>query len=193
MKKIALFFTLTILSTSIFSQKLGIGLRYGIGLNTITTDPATPNTSTLMSPFNAAAVAEVGLLGLLNFQPELGICTMGASQGGTDIKITYMTVNVLPKIGFGFSKIGIFGLLGPSFNSKMSATTTTAGISSDIPNVASSNFSLIAGVGGSYKMGRGKIFVDARYNIGLMNASDGGGNFKLNQTAINIGYMFKIL
>lgn len=66
--------------------------------------------------------------------------------------------------------------------------------SQDIKNeIQSLDMSGIFGAGAAYKLTSGKIFLDARYNLGLANASKATGvDLKMSQIGINVGYIHNI-
>ena len=82
-------------------------------------------------------------------------------------------------------------MAGPSANLKLSANVSAAGQSREITDVTDFDFSTIVGAGAAYKFtGNDKVFVDVRYNLGLIKANTTGtNNITLNQLAFNLGYI----
>lgn len=201
MKKITLLLVVVLLTTNIFAQDMGIGLRYGIGLNSASVSTGTNPSTSSISAVNAALIFEKGFSSLFAIQPELQYMSKGfgqdASGGGTTITTTsnfsYLGLNILPKVRFGNEQIEAFVLAGPSVNMKMSATMSVLGVSADIPNVESLDLSAVLGGGVGYKMASGKIFLDVRYNMALTKVnSTGSQDVKLNQIGINVGYIHNL-
>jgi hypothetical protein len=144
----------------------------------------------LISAINAALLAEFGFHKNFAIQPELffqqnGFKNEVGSLSAT-AKMNYLGLNVLPKVKFGNDKIEGFAMLGAGLGMKMSASLEGVDFSE---NVQSMNMSLIFGGGAAYKLSSGKIFIDGRYNLGLSNAAKSGGEVKLNQIGINVGYI----
>jgi hypothetical protein len=84
-----------------------------------------------------------------------------------------------------------FGFLGLGIDMNLSASLSANGQSTDIANVSGMNLSGIVGGGAAYKLSSGKLFLDARYNMGLSNtySGSGSGSIKVNQIGINVGYL----
>lgn len=197
MKKITLVLSFIVFTSAMNSQKIGIGLRNGIGLNSASTDPSQSGMGSIMTPLNAALLAEIGIGKQFVVQPELGIASKGftvANPGGsTDAKLNYLCLNVLPKFRLNVATFEVFAFVGPSLNKKLSAKYTYLGATNDITDVSEFNISLILGLGGAYKIGPGKIFLDGRYNRGISNVNPNSGvQFKLHQIGINVGYIYTI-
>lgn len=201
MKKITLLLAVVLLTTNIFAQDMGIGLRYGIGMNSASLSTSTNPTKSGISAINAALIFEKGFNKLFAIQPELQYIskgydmdyTTGTTTTTASSKFNYIGLNILPKVRFGSEQIEAFVLAGPSVNVKMSASMTASGASADIPGVESLDLSAILGGGVGYKMASGKIFLDARYNMALTKAnSEGTESIKLNQIGINVGYIHNL-
>jgi hypothetical protein len=64
----------------------------------------------------------------------------------------------------------------------------------DMKDVSGMNLSGIIGGGAAYKLSSGKLFFDARYNMGLSNtySGSGSGSIKVNQIGINLGYLHSL-
>jgi hypothetical protein len=193
MKKITLIIALSaiLISSSNAQDGLALGLRYGIGINSIASDPSDPSASSRVSLLNIAAIAEKGISEIFAMQAELGLSDKGYSVSSIDNSYKYLGLNVLPKVRFGNDMIEGFGFLGLGIDMNLSASLSANGQSMDIPNVSGMNLSGIVGGGAAYKLSSGKLFFDARYNMGLSNtySGSGSGSIKVNQIGINVGYL----
>jgi|LakMenE18May11ns_1017448.scaffolds.fasta_scaffold9720418_2 hypothetical protein len=193
MKKITLILVLSaiLISRSNAQDGLALGLRYGIGINSISSDPSNPNASSRVSILNAAAIVEKGISEIFALQGELGLSDKGFSLSQVDYSYKYLGLNVLPKVRFGNDVIEGFGFLGAGIDMNLSASGTANGQSMDMKDVSGMNLSGIIGGGAAYKLSSGKLFFDARYNMGLSNtySGSGSGSIKVNQIGLNIGYL----
>jgi hypothetical protein len=193
MKKNTLLFVLfTILVYHSNAQNgLALGLRYGIGINSISSEPSNPNANSRVSIMNTAAILEKGISEIFALQAELGLSDKGFSLSQVDYGYKYLGLNVLPKVRFGNDMIEGFGFFGLGIDMNLSASASANGQSMDMDNVSGMNLSGIVGGGAAYKLSTGKFFFDARYNMGLSNtySGSGSGSIKVNQIGINIGYL----
>ena len=177
-------------------SQVGLGIRYGIGINSASVSEGTNPTTSIMTPLNAALIAEIKLHKIFAIQPELAITQKGfSSPSGSstlDAIFTYLGFNVLPKLKLGNDQLEGFLMVGPGINFKISAKASFNGRSEDISDVNELDLSGIFGVGGAYKLSSGKIFIDARYNMPFIKANtDNSGpiEIKLNQIGVNAGYI----
>jgi hypothetical protein len=192
MKKITTFVLYVIIVYHSNAQNgLVLGLRYGIGINSISSEPSNPNANSRVSVLNTAAILENGISEVFALQAELGLSDKGYSSSQVDYSYKYLGLNVLPKVRFGNDMIEGFGFLGAGIYMNLSASETANGQSVDMDNVSGMNLSGIIGGGAAYKLSTGKLFFDARYNMGLSNTYSGSGSesIKVNQIGINIGYL----
>jgi|688.fasta_scaffold184914_2 hypothetical protein len=190
MKKTILTIAISAMTLGAFAQTtLGIGARYGVGINSVS-GAGTEATESSISPLNAAIIAEIGLHKNFAIQPELAYATKGFKLLTETANASYLGLNVLPKAKFGNDKIEGFVMAGIGFGMNMSAKIGDQDIKEDIK---STDMTGIFGAGAAYKLTSGKIFLDARYNLGLTNTSKvSGGELKMNQIGINIGYIHNI-
>jgi hypothetical protein len=186
MKKITLILAFVAMTIGASAQMtLGLGARYGVGINSVSGTSTTATSS--ISPLNAAIIAELGLHKNFAIQPELSYITKGSKEGTETANVSYLGLNVLPKAKFGNDKIEGFVMAGIGFGMNISAKLGD----NDIKEfVKSTDLSGVFGAGAAYKLTSGKIFLDARYNLGLANASKISGlETKMSQIGINVGYI----
>jgi hypothetical protein len=187
-------------SKTVSNKGLGLGLRYGIGSNTITSsNTGGISLSSLISPLNFGFILEGNISDNFAIQPELQYIQKGftMSSGGisVDAKFNYLGLNILPKLKFGNENIEAALFAGPSLNANLSAKASANGQSEDIPDAGGLDLGAIFGVGIANKFKSGKLFFDIRYNLGLSDISTESPQIstdKLNQLGINIGYIFKV-
>jgi hypothetical protein len=192
MKKITTFVLYVIIVYHSNAQNgLVLGLRYGIGINSISSELSNPNANSRVSVLNTAAILENGISEVFALQAELGLSDKGYSSSQVDYSYKYLGLNVLPKVRFGNDMIEGFGFLGAGIYMNLSASETANGQSVDMDNVSGMNLSGIIGGGAAYKLSTGKLFFDARYNMGLSNtySGSGSGSINVNQIGISIGYL----
>lgn len=181
------------------SSSMGLGLRYRLGINSASVNTGVNPSTSSTSLINAALLGEFGLGNLFAIQPEIAYSKRGFDQivsgsGTAKSTFSYLGLNLLPKLRFGNKSLEGFLTVGLGINFKLSATTAYLGTTTDIKNVSGFDFSGIFGLGGSYKLSSGKIFIDGRYNIPFIKANSDGGTHevKLNQIALNIGYIHNL-
>jgi hypothetical protein len=190
MKKTILTIAISAMTLGAFAQTtLGIGARYGVGINSVS-GKGTEAAESSISPLNAAIIAEIGLHKNFAIQPELAYTTKGYKFLTETANVSYFGLNVLPKAKFGNDKIEGFVMAGIGFGMNISAKFAGQDIKESVESL---DMSGIFGAGAAYKLTSGKIFLDARYNLGLANASKlTGGDLKMSQIGINVGYIHNI-
>jgi hypothetical protein len=190
MKKTILTIAISAMTLGAFAQTtLGIGARYGVGINSIS-GTGSQGAESSISALNAAIIGEVGLHKNFAIQPELSYTTKGYKFLTETANVSYFGLNVLPKAKFGNDQIEGFVMAGIGFGMNISAKWGDLDIKE---NTESLDLSGIFGAGAAYKLTSGKIFLDARYNLGLANASKAAGqDLKMSQIGINVGYIHNI-
>lgn len=175
--------------------EIGLGLRYGLGINTASVDPGTAPSGEL-SFLNFAALLEKSYSNQFALSGELALMDKSykTSNGFQTINSSfkYISLNILPKLKFGNENAEGFIFAGPGLNLKASAKATANGQSGDVTDVAGFDISGIIGAGVAFNAGSGKLFMDARYNIGLMDISTetpSQYSVKLSQIGIGFGYL----
>jgi hypothetical protein len=191
----------SLVSSKASEKHVGIGMRYGLGINTISSNnTGGVFTATLASLLNFGFMIEGDITKKFSIQPEMQFVQKGfsaTSMGGTTInaRFNYLGFNLLPKLKFGNDEIELFFLTGPSLNFNLSANASDGNRTAEIQDVAGSEFGVIFGGGLASGTKAGKFFFDVRYNLGLSDISDETpktSTDKLNQLAISIGYIFNV-
>ncbi|MBN2572125.1 MAG: PorT family protein [Ignavibacteriales bacterium] len=198
---------LLVMSTNIFAQKFVVGVKGGLNLANVTSDPEPPyelNTRTAM-----VAGAFVGLnFGSFTVQPEL-LYSMKGTTSSFDIlgvtvdnttKADYFEIPVLLKYNIplpGAVTPSIF--VGPSIGFLLSCKNVSeaGGSTSEIDytdSTKSTDFGLVFGAGLSINVGSLILTLDGRYNLGLtdINNSSEAVEIKTNAIQIMVGIGFPI-
>jgi hypothetical protein len=175
--------------------QLGLGSRFGLGVNFSNDSSFTKTQSAVSYSINGAFIADYNFSSLFALQSELQIITKGktetlnAVQGKTGV--SYLGLNLLPKIKFGGSKFEGFLFAGPSVGYLIDAHDIALSESSNVKDYYNDlDISAIAGLGASYKFGKNKIFTDLRYNHGFSNVNAlEAYSLRLNQITLNVGFI----
>ena len=178
------------------SAGIAIGLRSGIGINNATFDPSGSGLGSRTSLLNLAGIFEKKISDLFSLQSELGLIDKGFSvNSGTtkvDYSFKYLGLNLLPKVSFGSDQLEGFVFAGPGLIYNLSAVASASGRSEDLEDVSKFDFNGIFGAGAAFKIASGRLFLDTRYNLGLLdvsNESPSQATVKLSQIGFNIGYL----
>jgi hypothetical protein len=96
-------------------------------------------------------------------QGEVNVLQKGGSTASGDVKLYYLQVPVLLRVGGG-SKVNVYGIVGPSFDVKLAEKGDTLGFVTEFEGV---DVSLTGGVGVEI----GKLVLEGRGNWGLRNVA----------------------
>ena len=205
----------------IVQAQTSIGLRLGVNLATWYSSPKyimVDDGATLTEPLSlgrAIAVAvEFKLTDKFAIQSELSYMQKGytfvSSYNSTEVKVfyqcNYFELPILFKTTFGSEKFKIGVLAGPSFNylnsvlasqtrksnGNTDSSTREIDLNNSIFDVNRFDLGLVLGVQPTYHIGeRGRIFFDARYELGFLNVfKDVSNNSVLNLClGLSLGYM----
>lgn len=130
----------------------------------------------------AGAVVDVGLGRRLTLRlepayaqrgSELVLLLFGEESRGT-LKLEYLELPVLLKVGLGSGRIQPYLIGGPTLAYKLSAKTQAEGESEDVSESFQRwDFGIAAGGGLEFPAGSARVFLEGRYNFGLMNTTAG--------------------
>ena len=215
MKKQLLTLSLLLLGalvTTAYGQ-FSIGARAGANLANvaITTDGEDSDTDARFG-FAAGLVAEIGISEMFAVQPEVLFSQHGAVETTdflgeeieTKIRHNYVQVPVLAKLTFGSEALGINVLAGPHIGLGMGdimLETTAGGMTEEDSGswedagLTTFDFGITGGVGVSFPAGPGKLGIDARYQLGLVNFfEDGDDDNSIYNRNIQFGlsYLFPL-
>ena len=190
-----------------------IGVKGGAHLGMASIDPAPdPDTKMRVGTMHGAYGEIIPLGGgLFAFRGELLWTDKGWSQDVTILSSTYkttvsvkeLTLAPLALLYFGDAQFGTAPFLqaGPELGfsiGNISRTDTDPATFSEFKSEdwSSIDFGLNVGGGVSFRMGMGKLVVDARYNLGLTNlnkaAAPNDATVKLSGVQVQVGYDFSV-
>ncbi|GHV02786.1 hypothetical protein FACS1894159_11750 [Bacteroidia bacterium] len=204
MKKVILILAAAALTVSASAQDFSWGVKAGANLATVTnTDGAELKPSIYLGAF-----AEWKFTDLIGFAPELVYSRQGTSGsssedlgGGvtvdakTKMRLNYLNVPLTVKFYVVDNlSIDVAPQVGFMLNAKAHVKATSAGTSATVNQDLGDQFNKIdfgVGLGATYNIE--KIFVQARYNLGLANLAkdyDGDDKPKNGVIQIGVGYRF---
>ncbi len=152
---------------------------------------------TTFTGFTAGVMAEIPMINALSFRPELNYIQKGftVSQSfdvdliGIDMevgakartRINYVEMPLLLKYSIGSDVAKVYAIAGPSIAYAANAELTPVAtfiVDFNLPSIPINldnniynrwEISGVLGAGGEVKAGNGKVFADARYNLGFTN------------------------
>lgn len=181
---------LSLFCTTLFAQ-LSIGVKAGANFASMDeiTLPMTDNSN--ITGYNIGLIAEIGIFDFLAIQPEIGIIQKGnelqfniPDNSGTEtITFDYLEFAALAKLKIGGDGMGIQLIGGPTLSYAIKGTeqvdiTTIGGtrieteedIDFENGNYEQGDFGLALGGGFYFGLSStSKLFVDARYLLGMKN------------------------
>jgi len=196
MKKIYVLSILMLcINLGIQAQELHFGVKGGVNFATVGGDDT--EDLKMRTAFHVGALMEVKFSETFSLQPEVLYSAQGTSgkEDGLDIdiKLDYINVPIMAKYNFSES----FSVeAGPQIGFLISTKGKSDGVEVDLDEYdlfKDVDFGL--GVGLSYKI-IPNLFVSGRYNLGLSNINNDGGDFESNGSnqnnviQLSIGYLF---
>ena len=177
-------FKVTAQDNSTSDNGIKFGIKAGVNFATLTGDTEGLESRT---SFHVGALVEIPVSEKFSVQPELLYSGQGAKDDSSDdeLKLDYLNIPIIAKfyVAEGFSLEA-----GPQIGFLLSAKEEFDGQSEDIKDyVKGTDFGINFGLG--YKMETGLNF-GARYNLGLSEIPEDGGDLKNGVFQISIGYMF---
>jgi hypothetical protein len=202
MKKTILFF-LIFCTTKAFTQ-VSIGLRAGVGFSKLVESGPLANKAEAdlvsdLSGINVAIPFEYKLSGRMSIQPELAFSQKGFEYVGGigKTQLNYVELPLLLKFAFGQQDVKLNLLFGPSLGYAVSGANTFLGEKVKIDfadeDIKRFDIGMQAGLGASYPLSNGSIFLDARYILGFADLSTSTLNtINSRSYAFNIGYLYSL-
>ena len=178
MKKWMLIFALTFFTVSASAQ---LGIKGGANFATITGDDT--EDAKMRVAFYMGVLYNMMINKMFSFQPELVYSSQGSKFD--DLDETKLILNYMNFVAlFRYNTItGFWAGTGPQFGLLLSAKIKDDNTTVDWKEfVKSSDFAWAFALGYQFKNGLG---INGRYNLGLSNIADGGGNIK--NSVIQVG------
>jgi len=169
------------------SQSVQLGLKGGVNIASLNVENGVDFNS--RASFYAGGLAHIHISPHFAVQPEIYYSGQGGKDGSEKVKLGYLNIPVLAQYmaGNGFRL-----QTGPQLGILLSAEDKddADGITVDIKdNLKAVDFSWAFGA--SYKFPDCGLGIDARYNLGVSNISDGGPNAIQNRVlALGLFYQF---
>ncbi|HXB35007.1 MAG TPA: porin family protein [Puia sp.] len=181
MKKLALVL-LAGFSFATSHAQFAFGIKGGANISNVNGSDVS-GTNSLVG-FNAGVFLKLPVASHLAIQPELYYSGQGFKETNSGVTTTqhenYINIPVLLK----YHIMGVFVETGPQAGFLVSAKVSQQGVSvDDKASFNSADFSWVFGAG--VKIPMTPISLDARYNLGLSNIINNGGNSSDNSTAHN--------
>ena len=198
--------------------QLSVGAKGGGTLNTVSGNTPAGTDKDMTFGYQFGATVNYGFSDIFSLQPEVVFIQKGgkASSTTTDdyaqLSANYLEVPVLAKAQFGGEKFKGFVVLGPyagywaGGKNKTSVLGTESKESIDFDNDIDDDgykqnridLGINGGLGMQYALGRGNIFLDARYGFGLFDMNkyktepDGYRSQSNRSVEVSLGYMFRL-
>ena len=188
MKKLILFAALAVFGFTQVNAQAKFGAKAGANLANLVGDI---EDNKMLFGFHVGAVAEFAISEDFFIAPELLFSTQGYKLDDDDfdasLNLNYINLPIMAKyqVADGFTLEA-----GPQIGFLMSSKFKVEGESGDAEGLSDIDFGLNLGLG--YRLESG-LFFQGRYNIGLSNVADeGGDDFKINNSVIqfSVGYFF---
>jgi hypothetical protein len=211
MKKSALFFSIIVASFSYsFAQETSVGFRIGVNSSTFKVDDR--DTDGLLKRTSSPAFAipiDIKISDKYSFQPEISFVKRGFRlvidekksldyYASIKYNVNYFEIPLLGKANFDFDKIRISAFAGPSIGlalgGKISYYENDEGDISrdsekiDLVDNDIKRIELCLNIGGmaSYEIGKGRAFVDLRFQTGITKAFE---DARSNMIGFSFGYL----
>lgn len=187
MKKIVVVFILALVTAGVSAQGVDFGIKAGVNFANISDakDGATNLDFTGRTGLVVGAFVGAKLNDRFGVQADLLYSQQGAEFDGGEFNLDYVNVPVVAKIFF-FK--GLHFQVGPQFGVLINDEGTILG--EVINDLAVKDFDLSGVVGFGYDVPLG-LRLDARYNFGLTDIEDDGGQSGKNSVVtLSVGYSF---
>ncbi len=196
MKKIIISVFMLILAFNLNAQKVGV--MGGLNLASVSTDAS--GDLSLLPGGNASVFFQKTLIPMISLRPGIGITQKGYTGQilGIDYKenLNYfqldLNLRVKPPI------IPVYVIAGPYFDYGLSGKTTfgsgttiTSDVIFDKNHVNPFDFGITLGAGFVKNLVLGKVFIEARYEIGMLDTDNSSSYsyYKNRNIMINFGFM----
>lgn len=187
-----------------FAQN-GLGVLGGFNVTNLIQDPTPPGLAHgSRTRFTAGVFADFDLFGKLGLQIEPGFVQKGANKDVTDqqtfeysrlrVDLSYLELPLLVKLKLMSSQTGPYLLAGPSFGVLLAAKEGNRTGTADIKDQRKSyDVGLTGGAGLFLAAHKARLFVEVKYNYGLMDINDDAGDTSTlhsNGVRVQLGVYF---
>jgi opacity protein-like surface antigen len=194
-----------ITGVSVRAGEVRVGPVAGVSATTVSVDNTEPGIK-----FDPAARLAVGVSAEFPLGKELSLVLeptymgkgtklkeSGSSDGGgsTDIRLNYVEIPVLMKVGLGGHGARPYLIGGPTLGLRTSAKSVVEGSTEDIKDqVRSTDFGVAFGGGVEIPVGKARVSLEGRYHLGLQNLNvsidDPEGTAKNRALLFRVGLTF---
>lgn len=154
------------------AQEITFGMKAGVNFSNFTVNEGSFDGRT---GFYVGALVDWSFSETFHLQPEV----LFSQEGASDASLSYIRIPIMAKY---YIMEGLSLLTGPSIAFKIAAED-------DFVDEITKSMDIGFGIGAAYEMPMG-LFFDARYNIGVANISELGGDIKNSNFQIGVGYRF---
>jgi hypothetical protein len=203
-------------SKSFENEGLSIGMKLGIDLSSWSNvDVSGSMKKPSKLGFQGGFIAKYGINKFLGVQAELLFAQKGmkikATQGNVTVKswvtVNYLEIPILTNFTFPVGPVVLMGNIGPYFGIGLTANLATdpdVGLNQKVKfengSLKRFDMGLLFGAGVGYKIGKGLLFMDLRYGLGLsdindIDDADKGTSYEKNSNrnfGISFGYLIPI-
>lgn len=188
MKRLVIIFAMLVsISGSAMAGGMMFGFKGGIMLANASGDISE---NAIKTGYGSGIFTSHALTELFSLQPEVLFVMKGTrheEESDRKFKLNYIEIPLLAKVSLStegdFSPV-IFA--GPAIGILMTAKDTNGDVEVDVKeNFKSTDFSLVAGAGFDYMIGRECLIFDVRYTVGLVNvveSDEDGDDFDWKNT-----------
>ncbi len=174
------------------NAQVGIGVKGGLNLSKLTIKEENGLTNSFLPGGAGGLVFNFKANDLFSLQPELLYSSQGThlktslfGDFSSKLSTNYFQLPVLAKLSFGSENVRAFVNVGPYAAYLMSAKTKISAMGQEEevkvdfsePSVKESanrfDFGIAGGLGVAFKVGPGDLFVEGRYNLGLLDINKG--------------------
>lgn len=179
MKKL-LFVVVLLLAGAVNAQTLNFGAKAGVNFATLTGDDVDNIDS--RTGFHLGLIGEVMLTDRFAVQPEVLYSAQGAEADGATWKLDYVAIPIMAKY---FVTNGLSLEAGPQISFNTTSEVEADGESVELDDVKTTDIGLGVGLGYEFM----KIFLQARYNMGLVDVVE-DADVRNSVFQISVGYKF---
>ncbi|MCF8277511.1 MAG: PorT family protein [Flavobacteriales bacterium] len=198
--------------------QLAVGVKGGATLSSMSGKAAAGSEKDMLFGYQFGALVNYGFSKTFSLQPEVlfiqkgGKTSSSSTSDYTQVTANYLEIPILAKAQFGGEKFKGYAVLGPyasywvGGHTKSNVLGTESKESIDFDNNIDDDgykqhrfdLGLNGGLGMQYAVGRGNVFLDARYGFGLFDTNKyktepSGYKTQANRSIqLSLGYTFRL-